>query len=263
MGRQSTAIPLIPHYSDQYKYEICIDECARGTLIYSTCIGAVVLDRDITKFNHRQSDETNTTALPVSTSDIKDSKKFSSKKRLKEVAEHILNSNGVIAHHIATIEASEIDRINILQAVFKGMHECIYAILEQLRIIEELHGRTLNPFEDVLILVDGDKFNPYCIYDATTETMREIPSMTIEQGDAKYMGIASAAIIAKNHHDGLIWTLCREYPELDARYNLSKNVGYATKDHLDGIRQYGITQFHRRTFGICKTSPLSPVSLQT
>jgi len=236
---------LIPHYGDKYKYEICIDECARGTLCYSTCIGAVVLSRDLTEF---------------CMDNIKDSKKFSSKAKLKQVAEYILQNECVIAKHICVIDAEEIDKINILQAVFKGMHECVHAILKQLEENERIRGRTLNPFQDVLIIVDGDKFKPFCMFDEYTESIQEIPHITIEQGDSLYVGIAAASIISKNHHDDLIWELCKEYPELDTRYDLSKNVGYGTKKHLEGIRTHGISQWHRKSFGICKTSPLNPVS---
>lgn len=239
---------LIPHYSDQYKYEICIDECARGTLCYSTCIGAVVLSRDLSEF---------------CMDEIKDSKKFTSKPKLKKVAEYIMSHDSVVAYHITEIDAEEIDRINILQAVFKGMHHCIHAILGELSAHEESCGNTLDPFKDVLIVVDGDKFKPYCLYNETDECMQELPSITIEQGDSKYVGIACAAIIAKNRHDDVIWELCKQYPELDTRYDLSKNVGYGTKKHLEGIQQHGISQFHRRTFGICKTSLLNPVSATT
>jgi len=241
---------LIPHYSDTYKYEICIDECARGTLCYSTCIAAVVLSRDLTNF---------------CMTDIKDSKKFTSKPKLKQVAEYIMSQShqSVIAYHITEIDAAEIDRINILQAVFKGMHECVHSVLGELYALEESFGRRLDPFRDVLIVVDGDKFKPYCLFNETTESIEELPNITVEQGDSKYVGIAAASIIAKNKHDDLIWELCKQYPELDTRYDLSKNVGYGTKKHLDGIREHGISQFHRRTFGICKTSPINPVGKPT
>jgi len=193
--------------------------------------------------------------------DIKDSKKFTSKDKLKKVAEYIMSQQreAVIAYHITEIDADEIDRINILQAVFKGMHECVHAILGELIALEESKGLTLDPFRDVLIVVDGDKFKPYCMFNETTECIQELPNITIEQGDSKYVGIAAASIIAKNRHDDLIWKLCEEYPELDTRYDLSKNVGYGTKKHLEGIKAHGISQFHRRTFGICKESELNPV----
>lgn len=248
---------LIPHYNDTYqdgptqkglyKYEICIDECARGTLCYSTCIGAVVLSRDLSNF---------------CMDEIKDSKKFTSKAKLKQVAEYILSQTGkcIVAHSIVEIDAQEIDRINILQAVFKGMHACIHSILGELEALELSQGRDWNPFRDVLILVDGDKFKPYYLYNEETESIQELTNITVEQGDSKYVGIACASIIAKNRHDDLIWELCKQYPELDIRYDLSNNVGYGTKKHLDGIREHGISQFHRRTFGICKTAPLNRVS---
>ena len=140
------------------------------------------------------------------------------------------------------------------------MHACIHSILGELEALELSQGRDWNPFRDVLILVDGDKFKPYYLYNEETESIQELTNITVEQGDSKYVGIACASIIAKNRHDDLIWELCKQYPELDIRYDLSNNVGYGTKKHLDGIREHGISQFHRRTFGICKTAPLNRVS---
>jgi ribonuclease HII len=89
--------------------------------------------------------------------------------------------------------------------------------------------------------------------------MQEIPHITIEQGDAKYVGIASASILAKVAHDEYILELCKEYPILCERYSLDKNVGYGTKLHIDGIKKYGITQWHRRSYGICKMAKYSPI----
>jgi len=43
-----------------------------------------------------------------------------------------------------------------------------------------------------------------------------------------------------------------EHPELSEKYSIDSNKGYGAKKHIDGIKQYGITQWHRKSFGICK-----------
>lgn len=219
-------------YDSNKKWEICIDEVSRGCLFGRVYVAAVVLPRD------HSFDGT----------EIKDSKKFSSKTKMKEVSEYICKNS--IAWHIHFIEANVIDEINILQAVYRCMHECIKNILAK------LDDTTI---ENTLIVVDGDRFKPYCIFNEEKNIIEEIPHITIEQGDAKYMGIAAASIIAKVAHDEYIYELCKTYPLLNERYNLEKNVGYGTKDHLSGIIQHGITQWHRKSYGICKTAFYSPL----
>ena len=231
-------IPLLSLVHDPtYKYEIGCDEVGRGPLFGRLYVAAVVLPTD------GSFDGTH----------IKDSKKFSSKKKIKEVAEYI--KTAALAWHIHYIEASVIDDINILQAVYKGMHECIRQMILKLEPISKPHK--LNPLNDILLMIDGDRFKPYCLFNNETESLQEMHHVTIEQGDAKYMNIAAASIIAKVEHDEYISDLCKEYPELATRYSIDKNVGYGTKAHLEGIRQYGISQWHRKTYGICKTVPLN------
>ena len=75
---------------------------------------------------------------------------------------------------------------------------------------------------------------------------------TITQGDNKLTSIAAASILAKVERDKYIINLCNEMPELDERYKLKKNKGYGTKDHMEGIKKWGISKYHRQTFGICK-----------
>ena len=80
----------------------------------------------------------------------------------------------------------------------------------------------------------------------------QIANKCIEGGDNKYTSIAAASILAKVERDKYIDELCREYPNLNERYDILKNKGYGTKKHMDGIKEFGITAFHRRTYGICK-----------
>ena len=136
----------------------------------------------------------------------------------------------------------------------KGMHQCIDNVYNQINQTDSIH------YKDCIAIVDGNYFKPYIKYDNSTDTFTEMPHETIEKGDGKIMGIAAASILAKDARDTYVSDVCDEYPLLDERYNLKKNVGYATKAHLDGIKQHGISEFHRKTFGICKSSSINKVS---
>jgi ribonuclease HII len=73
------------------------------------------------------------------------------------------------------------------------------------------------------------------------------------------MGIAAASILAKTERDAYVENLCLENPILIERYNMNKNMGYGTKAHMDGIAEHGITQWHRKSFGCCKTATLTEI----
>ena len=201
-------------YSNENDYEICIDEVGRGCLFGDVYIACVVLPKG-NEFNKK---------------DIKDSKKFTSKSKLKNIANRIKEE--ALYWHVACINAEIIDEINILQAVMLGMHECVDKVLPKIYDNEK----------KIELIIDGNYFKSY----------KNIKHVCIEKGDSKFVGIAAASILAKNARDEYISDLCKEYPQLNEYYKLEKNVGYATKDHLNGIKENGITQWHRKTFGICK-----------
>ena len=71
-----------------------------------------------------------------------------------------------------------------------------------------------------------------------------IPQTSIIKGDAKSVSIAAASIMAKEYRDGLMAEVALKYPG----YDFEKNVGYGTKSHLQGLKQLGITPYHRKTF---------------
>jgi ribonuclease HII len=202
--------------------EICIDEAGRGCLFGRVYIACVVLPKDISSFSGEN---------------IKDSKKFSSKKKINQVAEQIRQQ--ALAWNIAYIDADVIDQINILRAVMRGMHDCIRAVL----ISKGFH------IQDCCAIIDGNYFTPFRQYDENTASIIEMRHVTVEKGDSKYMGIAAASILAKTARDAYILELCEQYPDLATRYGLNTNMGYGTAVHLAGIRQYGISEWHRRTFG--------------
>lgn len=154
---------------------------------------------------------------------IKDSKKLSKKKR-EELYDYIIDT--ALDWNINYMEAEEIDKYNILQATMKSMHKNLD-----------------NLFIDVdHILVDGTNFNKYS----------NIPYTCVVQGDSKYYSIAAASILAKVSHDWYIEDLCKKNSELNQKYDLLNNMGYGTKTHMESIKKYGSSCYHRKSFGICK-----------
>jgi len=206
--------------------EIGIDEVGRGPLFGRVYTAAVILPKDDT-FDHFK---------------MKDSKKFHSTTKIKEAAEYI--KANAIAWSVSFEDEKTIDEINILQATQQSMHTCIREILKQEPI--------QNANNKVKLLVDGNYFKPYTGYNGGTGKIEPIPYECIEQGDNKYSCIAAASILAKVARDAYIADLCIKNPELVEKYSLLSNKGYGSKKHIDGIKEHGITIWHRRTFGICK-----------
>lgn len=227
---------LTRFYDESVPFELSIDEAGRGCMFGRVYIACVVLPKEPSLFDGK---------------DVKDSKKFSSKKKLNEVANYI--KEHALAWHVAYEEPKLVDDINILQAVMRGMHSCIRETIVK---VNEKMGKTYD-FADFMAVVDGNYFTPFRSYDEHQGCIVELRSETIEQGDGKYMAIAAASILAKTERDNHVLELCEKYPFLDEHYGLSKNMGYGTKLHLDGIREHGITRYHRRTFGCCREAALN------
>lgn len=147
--------------------------------------------------------------------ELNDSKQLGEKQRyaLRAVVER-----EAVAWAVGTVAPEEIDRLNILRASFLAMH----------RAIEQLHVRPEH------ILVDGNRFVPY----------RNIPHTTVVRGDATYLSIAAASILAKTYRDDCMNVLSEQYPA----YRWNKNKGYPTAAHREAIRRYGATPHHRKSF---------------
>ena len=146
---------------------------------------------------------------------LNDSKQLTEKQR--ELLRPFIEKNA-IAYGVSYINEQKIDEINILQASILAMHKAI----EKLTVTPE-H-----------IIVDGNKFKPY----------RNIPYKTIVKGDAKFMSIAAASVLAKTYRDEFMQKIDLEFPA----YFWKKNKGYPTKQHREAIREFGITSYHRKTF---------------
>ena len=216
---------------DENIYEIGVDEAGRGPLFGRVYTAAVILPKG-SSFNH---------------SLMKDSKKFHSKKKIEEVAEYI--QQNALAWYVSYEDEKVIDEINILQATQKSMHTSILEARKQM--ISRLKSENKSEYLFHL-LIDGNYFNPITILNKKSNKIEYIPYDTIEGGDNKYAAIAAASILAKVYRDKYIDQLCEEHPELAEHYGIDSNKGYGAKRHLDGIKEHGITIWHRRSFGICK-----------
>ena len=97
------------------------------------------------------------------------------------------------------------------------------------------------------ILVDGNHFHTYYSKEQDDFVNHEC----VIKGDNTYKSIAAASILAKTYRDNYILKLVEEYPELK-KYDIQNNKGYGTKKHMDAIKEYGITQWHRKSFAPCK-----------
>ena len=158
---------------------------------------------------------------------MRDSKKLNEQKR-EEAYKYI--TNNAIDWCSFWVSEKDIDDMNIFKATHYGMHK----VLDKLLVRPE-H-----------ILVDGNKFYPY------QKEGDFIPHICVVGGDNKYSAIAAASIIAKVERDRYINEMCDKFPNLVPFYDLRNNKGYGSKNHLNGIKLHGITNWHRKTFGICK-----------
>jgi len=201
-------------YYEQDKLEVGIDEVGRGCLFGPVVIGGVIWPQE----------------EPLSNYTLKDSKKCRNKER-DQLREYIESYS--LAHTVQMISEKEVDTYNILQSTMKGMHLCIDKIIEEINIDT--------------ILVDGNYFPFY----TDKENFEVIPHVCVTHGDNHYKSIAAASIIAKEYRDTYICNLVDTYPELK-KYDIQNNKGYGTSKHINAIKEYGITPWHRKTFGICK-----------
>lgn len=146
---------------------------------------------------------------------LNDSKQVSEKKRVQlrsVIEEH------AIAYAIGIVSHLEIDELNILNASFLAMH----------RALDKINSK----FDS--ILVDGNRFKQY----------NKTQHHCIIKGDAKYLNIAAASILAKTHRDAIMLKLDQDFPQ----YYWKKNKGYPTKKHRDAIREIGTNVNHRMSF---------------
>ena len=163
--------------------------------------------------------------LPESFSNelLNDSKQLTEKQRMSL---RPLIEQEALAWAVAEVTPEEIDRLNILNASILGMQ----------RALDKL---TLRPAH---ILVDGNKWKPY----VPEGEVMAIPADTVVHGDATYMSIAAASVLAKTYRDEYMLRLHEEFPN----YGWDNNKGYPTEAHYAALRQFGPTKYHRKTFNL-------------
>lgn len=153
---------------------------------------------------------------------LNDSKQLTEAQRyaLREVIER-----EAVAWAVGVVTAAEIDEINILRASILAMQRAV----EQLNVVPQ-H-----------LLIDGNRFTPY----------KNIPYTTVVKGDAKFMSIAAASILAKTYRDDYMLGISKEFP----LYDWQHNKGYPTAKHRAAIREFGATPHHRMTFNLLGEDP--------
>lgn len=221
-----------------HEYEVGVDEAGRGPLFGRVYTGAVILP------------SADDASRSFDFSLLKDSKKFHSEKKIREVSDYI--KEHAVAWAVSYEEPDVIDSMNIRRATLQCMRKAIKTAIEGHTRDAEQRGRPIPTVDDYLLLVDGNDFIPFGSYNQATEQVETYTHVCVEGGDNTYACIAAASILAKVARDDYIEKLCEDHPILDEMYSLRGNKGYGAKKHLDGIREHGITQWHRRSYGICK-----------
>jgi ribonuclease HII len=191
---------LLPYFQQELIEAGC-DEAGRGCLAGPVFAAAVILPRS---FSH-----------PM----LNDSKKIKEKDRF-ELRDLIQRES--LAYAVASVDHTEIDKINILNASIFAMH----LALRQLQI------------RPGFIIIDGNRFKSF----------EDIEHQCIVKGDSKYFSIAAASILAKTYRDEYMLSLAADYP----KYDWINNKGYPTVKHRNAVISYGLTPFHRKTFQISK-----------
>lgn len=186
------------------------DEAGRGPLAGSVFCAAVILDpkrvEQVPEFAW-----------------LNDSKQLTDKQRytLRPVIER-----EALAWAVVEVSPKEIDERNILQCSIIGMQ----------RALDKLNIRPQH------ILVDGNKWKPY----VPEGELLEIPAHTVVHGDATYMSIAAASVLAKTYRDDEMMRLHEQYPQ----YGWANNKGYPTAEHYEALKKYGVTPYHRLSFNL-------------
>ena len=225
---------ILLHYANPNTFEYGVDEVARGSLFGRVYAGAVVWKSPSeSPYNPNEAVE-----LPKGIV-IRDSKTMS--KGQRERADVWIRQNAY-AVQVAYKDETYIDSHNILVAAQEAMCEALRKT--QCEVLEKHPNNTHQTQQHAL--VDGNTFRPL--------TPSPMHHTCVVKGDNKYFSSACAAIVAKVAHDNYISHLCNQFPLLNERYDLCKNMGYGTKKHKEGIQTYGITNLHRRSFGCCQNS---------
>lgn len=180
-----------------------IDEAGRGPLAGPVVAACVILDKNII------------------IEGINDSKKITKIRRKKIFLEICQKAK----FGVGIIDASMVDKINILQATKLAMHAAFENLQNKYQIFPQI------------ILVDGNII-PF----KKQHQIKEI--IAIVKGDSKSLSIAAASIVAKETRDQIMDNFHQDYPQ----FHFNKHAGYGTKLHLEKIKEFGISPIHRKSF---------------
>lgn len=156
---------------------------------------------------------------------LNDSKQLSEKHR--DLLRPIIEKEA-LAWAVEAVSAEEIDKLNILWASVTGMQRAVLR---------------LDP-KPAFLLIDGNKFRPFDRFGFNDYR-------TVVHGDATFASIAAASILAKTYRDEYMRKLALEYPQ----YGWDRNMGYPTAEHVEAIRRFGYTPWHRKSFHVKELEP--------
>jgi ribonuclease HII len=203
---------LATRFKDDDVIEIGIDEAGRGSFWGPIMAGAMVIPDEITWTDKQRK----------LLSELRDSKKISPKKR-ERIADEIKELLPLSAVGLVTVK--EINDNGIQWANMEAFR----------RAVQNLN---LDSASTCRLVIDG--VLPIDEWIGEQELVVE--------GDAEYMAIAGASILAKVEHDRWITKFCEEHPDCDEKYHLTKSKGYGTAAHREGIKNYGAHELHRSLY---------------
>ena len=187
---------------NRYQFDVTeagCDEAGRGCYAGPVFAAAVILPED---FSHPLLNDSKQVPEPV-------------RKELR-----IYIEKHASAYCVSMVDNREIDKINILKASFRAMHQAIDGLSQQ----------------PEFLLIDGNRFTKY----------RRMPHACIIKGDGIYASIAAASILAKTYRDEYMISLHEEFPH----YGWASNKGYGTEEHRNAIEKHGLCKYHRLSFNI-------------
>ncbi|RKO86489.1 ribonuclease H-like domain-containing protein [Blyttiomyces helicus] len=202
-----------------------VDEVARGPLFGNVYAAAVILSPQVPLHPW-----------------LNDSKKVTRKRR--KVVKEWIEANS-LSWAVASVSNHFIDKYNVRNASLIAMELAIRKLhtTPELLLVDGnyFHGTDNFGKFDLALESEGVNFQPI-------SNKAHIPHITVVGGDAKYASISAASILAKEYHDDYIKDLVSQNPMLSDRYELQKNMGYGTKSHIAGLKKYGETEHHRKSF---------------
>lgn len=215
---------FLPSRSEYDILEAGCDEAGRGPLAGPVFAAAVILPAD---FSH-----------PL----LNDSKQMSEADRYS-LREYI--KENAIAWAVEAVSAEEIDRINILNASITAMWRSVVRLEQrpEALIIDGNRFKSLDRLPNIALETgfDSNKRLKDCV-----DSYKSIPYKTFVKGDGRFASIAAASVLAKTYRDDYMKRISEEYPQ----YGWSKNMGYPTPEHIEALKKYGPSPYHRKTFKV-------------